>query len=428
MTESEYRPRFVDRILDGLLTELPAVMITGPRACGKTTTALRRCRTAVRLDEPRQASAFEAAPDAALAAADPPVLLDEWQEVPEVLAAVKRAVDSSPGAGRYLLTGSVRGRSTGQVWAGTGRVTPVAMYGMTVAEQESVPDAAALLDRLFDARWLPAPILAHAPDVSDYLDLAVRGGFPEAYRLRPRARTAWFDGYVDQLVHRDAVSLAGIRAPERLMACLRAVAACTAGMPADVTLADAASIDVRTLRGYLDLLEDLRIVERLQPWCSNRLTRLVKSPKVHVVDPALAAAVLGIDERGALRDGHLLGQLLESFVVAQLRPLLDLGASTITMGHLRDRGGEHEIDVVLENRRGDVVAVEVKAAPRAERRDIGHIEWLRDRLGDRFMRGVVMTTGAVGAELSDRIIEIPIAAAWRPEALVRSEPVFRRHR
>lgn len=417
----EYLPRFVDFLLDDLLAELPAVMITGPRACGKTTTAARRARTVVRLDEPRQASAFATAPDAALTATEPPVLLDEWQEVPDVLGAVKRAVDTTRGAGRFLLTGSVRSRSTEEVWAGTGRVTPVAMFGLTVAEQRSERGAADFLERLFDPACRPAPILAGAPDVPDYLDLALRAGFPESHHLGHRARSAWFEGYVDQLVHRDALSIAPVRAPERLRACLRAVAACTAGTPADVTLAEAAAIDVRTLRGYLDLLEDLKIVERLPSWHSNRLTRLVKTPKLHIVDPALAAAVLGVDERGALLDGRLLGQLLESFVVAQLRPLLQLGIPSVDMTHLRDRGGDHEIDIVLESRTGDVVAIEVKAAPRVERRDVGHMEWMRDRIGDRFVRGVVMTTGAVGTTLSDRIIELPIAAAWRPEALLGPE-------
>lgn len=412
-----YVPRFADRLLQELLDELPAVMINGPRGCGKTTTAIRHTLSVVRLDEPRQAAAFAAAPDAALAAASPPVLLDEWQEVPEVLGAVKRAVDADAGPGRYLLTGSVRGRRSGEMWAGTGRVTPVAMFGLTVAEASGSIDSGRFLGRLFDAELRPAPVIPGAPDVPGYVDLALRGGFPEAMGLGERARSAWFAGYVDQLIQRDATSISAIRAPERLLACLRAVAACGASTPADVTLAEAAGIDVRTVRSYLDLLEDLRVVDRLQPWYTNRLTRLVKTPKVHLVDPALTATLLGVDARAILLDGHLLGQLLESFVVAQIRPLLSLGPMPIAMTHLRDRGGEHEIDVVLENRRGDIVAIEVKTAPRAERRDVGHLEWLRDRVGDRFVRGVVFTTGAAGEGLGDRLVSLPIAALWTPEAL-----------
>ncbi len=418
-TRPGYVPRFTDSLLAELLDELPAVMINGPRGCGKTTTGLRRARTVVRLDEPRQAAAFAAAPDAALAAASTPVLLDEWQEVPEVLGAVKRAVDAADGPGRYLLTGSVRGRTSGEMWAGTGRVTPVAMFGLTVAEARGSLDARHFLEYLFDPARHPAPALPDAPDVPEYVDLALRGGFPEAMNLGDRARGAWFAGYVEQLIQRDAASISPIRAPERLQACLRAVAACTASTPADVTLAEAAGIDVRTVRSYLDLLEDLRVVERLQPWYTNRLTRLVKTAKLHLIDPALMGTLLGVDARAVLLDGHLLGQLLESFVVAQLRPLLALGETPIAMSHLRDRGGEHEIDVVLESRRGEVVAIEVKAAPRVERRDVGHLEWLRDRLGDQFVRGVVLTTGTAGEGLGDRLVSLPIAAIWTPTALRR---------
>lgn len=123
------------------------------------------------------------------------------------------------------------------------------------------------------------------------------------------------------------------------MACLRAAAACTAGTPTDTTLAEAAGVDVRTVRGYLDLLEDLRVIERLQPWYSNRLTRLVKAPKLHVVDPAIAATVLGVDARGVVLDGHLLGQLLEYFVLN--RRLAANGTAPTTRGNepAQPRGG-----------------------------------------------------------------------------------------
>ena len=124
-----YVPRFVDAALEEMLGEMSAVMINGPRGCGKTTTARQLAETEVHLDEPRQAAAFRAAPDAALAALTPPVLLDEWQEVPEVLAAVKRAVDSGGAPGRFVLTGSVRGRMTGHTWPATGRITSEGMGG-----------------------------------------------------------------------------------------------------------------------------------------------------------------------------------------------------------------------------------------------------------------------------------------------------------
>ena len=416
-TPAGYLPRFADVALEELLGQLPAVMINGPRGCGKTTTALRRASSVARLDEPRQAAAFKAAPDAALAALTPPVLLDEWQEVPEVLGSVKRAVDSGGDPGRFILTGSVRARMSGQTWPATGRVTPMPMYGLTVAEMRGSLDGRHVIERLFDRNVHVAAVMSDAPDVPEYVDLALQSGFPEAMRYSGRARSRWFAGYVENTVWRDASTIAEVRAPDRLLACLRAVAMCAASTPTETTLAQAAKIDVRTVRTYLDLLEDLRIVERLPSWETNRLTRLVRAPKLHVVEPALLPTLLRVDSRSFLLDGHLLGQLLESFAVAQLRPLLDLGPTRVEMTHLRDRGGEHEVDIILENPRGEVVGIEVKAAPRAERRDANHLAWLRDRLGDQFVRGVVFTTGVAAEHLGDKLISLPIAAIWSADAL-----------
>jgi predicted AAA+ superfamily ATPase len=134
VTGVEYVPRLVDGMLADLLAQLPAIMLVGPRAAGKTTTARRLARSVVRLDQAGQAAAFRADADVALAAFDEPVLLDEWQEVPEVLGAVKRAVDDDPRAGRFVLTGSVWADMSAATWPGTGRVVRIPLYGLTIRE------------------------------------------------------------------------------------------------------------------------------------------------------------------------------------------------------------------------------------------------------------------------------------------------------
>ena len=180
------------------MADVPAVMIVGPRAAGKSTTAARFASTVVQLDRAGEAAAFRADPDAALAALPAPILLDEWQEVPGVLAAVKRAVDADRSPGRYLLAGSVRADLQAAAWPGTGRVIRLRMYPLTVAEQMGRAPGP-LVDRLLAGEPLaPAP---DPPDLRGYIDLALVGGFPEAALGVPeRTRRLWVESYIEQIL------------------------------------------------------------------------------------------------------------------------------------------------------------------------------------------------------------------------------------
>lgn len=411
MVNSDYRLRLVDGLVDELLAELPAVMLTGPRAAGKTTTAARHAATVVRLDRPAVAAVFTADPDVALREQDEPVLLDEWQEVPAVLGAVKRAVDSDSRPGRFLLTGSVRADLDTASWPGTGRLVRVAMYGMAVREQLGRAEAPSLVDRLAADERPPLP--AVPPDLRGYVDLALASGYPEpALRLPAAARVRWLDGYVDQLLARDAIGLAPGRDPGRLRRYLEAYAVNTAGTVADKTLFDAAGINRKTAVAYERLLTDLFVVESLQAWTSNRLKRLSLGAKRDLVDPALAPSILGFDASTVLRDGDVLGRVLDSFVVAQLRAELAVSATRPRLYHLREQHGRHEVDIVAELGGGRVIGFEVKADAAPDLDSARHLTWLRDRLGERFIRGVVLHTGPSAFELAERITALPICALW----------------
>jgi len=391
----------------------PAVLIVGPRACGKTTTARRHTVGRLRLDRPAEATATRSDPDAALAAGPFPLLIDEWQVVPEVLGAVKRSVDDDPAPGRFVLTGSAQSDLTATGWPATGRVIRVPMYGLVERELEGRASGAPLLDRLVtgdgELSLPPEP-----PDVREYVARGLRGGFPEAALAgSERANARWLASYVDQVVTRD-VRLAGtVRDPVRFRRYLQAVAASTGGMPVLKTLTDAAGIDYATARAYDSLLEHLLIAEQLPAWSANRLNRLVRLPKRHLVDPALLGPLLGVDQRAVLRDGDLLGRLLDSFVTAQLRA--DCAVSTLPsprLFHARDGNGRHEVDVIVELADGRVVAFEIKADA-APGPDAGrHLRWLRDAVGERFVAGVVLHTGPRVLRYPDGILAVPICAFW----------------
>ncbi|HEX9823095.1 MAG TPA: DUF4143 domain-containing protein [Actinomycetota bacterium] len=407
----EYHARHVEGLIQELLGELPALLIVGPRATGKTTTASRYARTIVRLDRPAEAVAFRADPDAALRTLEEPVLLDEWQAVPEVLGAVKRSVDQDPSPGRYLLTGSVRADLEAETWPGTGRVVRVPMYGLTVREQLARAETTPFFDRVESGAELTVP--ADAPDLRGYVEMALRSGFPEAaLHLSQSARERWLGSYVDQLLTRDAAQLEGGRDPNRLRRYLEAYALNSAGIVTEKTLFEAAGINRKTANAYERLLANLLIVEAVPAWTSNRLKRLVLSPKQYLVDPALLAATLRLDVNGVLRDGDLLGRVTDTFVMAQIRAELAVSATRPRVYHLRTEQGRHEIDVLGELAGRGIVAIEVKTQAAPDRESARHLSWLRERLGDRFVAGLVLHTGHRIYSLGDRVRAVPISTLW----------------
>jgi predicted AAA+ superfamily ATPase len=407
-----YVPRLIDRRLAELFAQLPALLVTGPRAAGKTTTARQHATAVVRLDREAEAAAFRADPDAALRVQPEPVLLDEWQAVPAVLGAVKRAVDDDPRPGRFLLTGSVRADLEAETWPGTGRLVRLRLYGL--AERELVGRAAGplFLDRLAEARPELFPLPAEVPDLGGYVELALRGGFPEpVLRLTGAARQAWLDGYLDQLLTRDAQALAGLRDPARLRRYFEALALNSAGLAEHQTLYTAAGINRMTALEYDRLLTNLFVVDALPAWTSNRLSRLVKTAKRYLVDPALLGTALRLDEAAVLRDGDLLGRVLDTFVLAQLRPEVEVSALRPRLYHLREKDGRREVDVVGEVGTG-IVAVEIKATAAPGADDAAHLRYLREQLGERFLGGAVLHTGPRVFVLSDRILALPVCALW----------------
>lgn len=411
MTAEPYMKRASDRLIAEILEELPALMVVGPRASGKTTTAARHAATVVRLDQVGEAAAFRNDPDAALRSLKEPILLDEWQVVPDVLGAVKRAVDTDFRPGRFILAGSVRAQLDVPMWPGTGRVVRVPMYGLTVAELEGRPEAKPLLDRLVHGEDPVVP--DNPPDLRGYVEIALRSGYPEA-ALAPtqRARTRWLDGYLNHTMERDAVEESGLRDPDKFRKFFEAYALNSAGMVEDRTLYEAAGLNRKTGVAYEQVMVNLFMADRLPAWTTNRLKRLILSPKRYLIDPALVAGVLGLDVAAVMRNGDLLGRIIETFVVSQVRSGMANTESRARLYHMRQREGRHEVDLIAEIGGTRIVGIEIKSTAAPNTEDAKHLFWLRDQLGDRFVRGVVLHTGKRVFELGDRVQAVPIAALW----------------
>lgn len=418
---ASYVRRIVDEELDAVLPELPAVLLDGPKGVGKTETALQRAESVWRLDDPAQLAILAA--DPAIATTDPPpVLLDEWQRFPATWDAVKRAVDAGAAPGTFLLTGSAVSRDT--THSGAARIVTTRMRPLTLPERGVCEPTVSLADLIVGDR---GPIDgATSLTVRDYAEEIVRSGFPGMRALSGRALRTQLDGYIDRIIDHD-VPDAGrqVRRPATLRAWLTAYAAAAGSAVSYEKVRDAATAGhadkpaKTTTLPYIDVLTDLRILDPLHAWLPglNHLHRLTQAPKHHLADPALAVRLLGLDATALLadqpgsvslpRDGVLLGGLFESLATMSVRVFAQ--HSEAKVAHLRTYGGEHEVDLIVETGAGDVVAIEVKLAAAIDDADVRHLTWLEDKIGDRLLDKVVLSTGPRAYRRPDGVAVVPLA-------------------
>ncbi|MGH7870107.1 MAG: ATP-binding protein, partial [Candidatus Dormibacteraceae bacterium] len=238
-------------------------------------------------------------------------------------------------------------------------------------------------------------------------------GFPElAVVASPTTRQSWIDSYVEQAVTRDAIEVDEGRDPRRVRRYLEAYALNSAGIVQDSTLWRAAGINRATAVAYERLLVNLLMIDNLPAWSTNRLHRMIQSSKRYLIDPALLTGILHVDAAAVLRDGDLLGRVLDTFVVAQLRAELSASTNRPRLYHLREEHGRHEIDLLTEFGGGNIVAFEIKATGSPGREGAKHLIWLRDQIGERFLTGIMFHTGPRAFLMDDRIIAMPICALW----------------
>ncbi|TVR31408.1 MAG: ATP-binding protein [Spirochaetaceae bacterium] len=395
------------------MPELSAISLEGPRGVGKTATAERRCKTARYLDQPSQRVIAEADP-AAVLAGDPPILIDEWQRVPEVWDAVRRSVDHGAGAGSYILTGSsAPGRAP--THTGAGRIVPLRLRPMTLAER-GVETPAVSLSSLLDGT-ASSPAGSTTVALTDYAAEIARSGFPGIRTLSGRAHRMQLDGYLQRIIDTDFPEQGHpSRRPEILRRWLAAYAAATATTASYETIRDAATAGdgnkpaKTTTQPYRDVLERLWILDPVPAWIPSRnyLNRLSRSPKHHLTDPALAARAMGL-EAGALlgAEGIIFGNLFESLVTLSIRVFAQKAEASV--GHLRLHGGRHEVDLIVERQDKRILAIEVKLSSTVRDGDVENLKWLREKIGSDMIDAVVINTGPEAYRRKDGVAVIPAA-------------------
>ena len=414
----EYRRRIVDDELDYLTAELPALLLDGPKAVGKTETARQRAQTVVRLNRARERQLADATLDRLLHK-PAPVLFDEWQCLPEVWEAVKDAVDQDRTPARFLLTGSAPIDGT---HSGAGRIPSVRMRPLTLPERLVCTPSVSLGALLSGSR----PSLEGACDftLEDYTDFILRSGFPGFQDLSMRSLNKQLDTYLERLANVD-VKEAGIvvRQPETLMRWLKAYAATVATTTSWDKVRDGATAgegdkpNRKTVTRYTEALFRLRILDEVPAWLpsENHLNRLSQTPKRFLADPALAARLVDVPRDRLLEgegptarptDTTFLGALFESLVALSLLVFSD--ANSVQLRHLRTWSGDHEVDFIVVGPEGKVLAIEAKLGSTIRPEHVSHLHWLQERLGDKLLDAVVVNTGTDAYRRRDGIAVVPL--------------------
>ncbi len=416
MRDGSLYPRFAEAGLIDALGDSPVVLLHGPRQCGKTTLArlvgVARGYTYLTFDDNVLRAAADSDPVGFVEGLPDRVILDEIQRVPAIFTAIKAAVDRARVPGRFLLTGSANVLLVPSLADSlAGRMDILRLFPLAQAELSRKPSG--FLSALFE----PAFPTRRTDRLSDALaERVVAGGYPAALaRHQPRRRAAWYRDYLDAIVQRDVRDLARISALDALPRLLSLVAGQTARLLNVSDLSAPFSVSRPTIREYVTLLERVFLVEELPPWHTNRLSRLVKTPKVHIGDTGLACALLGVNASALASDRELLGQLLETFVYQELRRQASWHHDPLSLFHYRDRD-DFEVDIVIEQGARHLAGVEVKASATVREGDFRGLRKLRDAAGARFRCGVVLYDGEVTTTFGDRLFAVPVRTLWEAVA------------
>ncbi len=444
MADAALYPRYAELCLAEALEESPVVLIQGPRQCGKTTLAQivgsPRGLTAgaglpagegaysyVTFDDDIARSGAETDPMGFIAGLPERAALDEVQRVPGIFTALKLAVDRDRRPGRFLLTGSTNVLQTPNLADSlAGRMETVRLHPLAqceLAERSDRPEAQledgcfiGFLDALFEGGF---ETRRSEPLGAELHERIVDGGYPAALARRAgRRRAAWYRDYVEAQMQRDVRDMSRIRTLEALPRLMRLAAVQTATLLNVSDLARSFEISLPTVRSYLELLERVFLLERLPPWHSNRLSRLIKTPKLHIGDTGLACALMGLNAAGLARDPQRRGALLETFVFQELRRQAAWYDAPLDFFHFRDKD-KAEVDIVIERGGIQVAGVEVKAASTVSESDFRGLRRLREASGAQFAAGVVLHDGEISTSFGDSLYAVPIRRLWEAAGIER---------
>ena len=422
MAKNPHIPRYIDRWLDQYVPRLKAIVIEGPKGVGKTQSAKLHANTVFELDKERVRETLDADYNV-LWEDEHPILLDEWQRLPETWDTVRRMVDEGIDEGAFILTGSKQSTNP-LIHSGAGRIVPVRMRPLSLAERFALPQMVELSDclsgRIGTRIRIDSPIT-----FPQYIHEIVRTGLPEIYHSDDDIRAALLLSYIKNITDRE-FRLQGIlvRQPEVLRNWMRSYAAAVGTTASYNKILDAATGGQdqkparQTTESYRAALESLWLIDDLPYWSEGEdfFGRLKQAPKHYLADPGLEAYLLDLEEQDLTRGtketgydiqyGSITGRLFESLCAMSLRTYAELCGARVS--YLRSHDGAREIDFIVQKGQS-LLAIECKIGSTVSDSDVRHLNWFEEKVGDRVKEKIVLTTGERAYRRKDRVLVIPAA-------------------
>lgn len=404
--------RFILERTRNALADTPVVFVQGARQSGKSTfvrqlVGSRRRSHYVTFDDPSTLNAARGDPTGFLAGLTGDVTIDEVQACPEIFPALKLAVDNDRRAGRFLLTGSANALVVPEMSrALVGRVELITMRALSQGELEG------RREDFIDWAFGDDPPKGQFERPTSLAARVTTGGFPEAVSRRTHdRRAAWFEAYSTTIVQRDVLDLARVEGLRQLPDLIRLCAARSGGVLNFTEFSRALGLPQTTLKRYFALIEAVFLVQRVPAWSTNLGKRLVRSPKLFMLDTGLGCHLQGVTADAWSEPSTRRGALLENFVFSELDKQLGWSRTHAKLYHYRSHAGD-EVDFLLEDSRGRVVAIEVKASATVSTSDVASMRKLAGELGERFVRGVTLYVGSQSVPFAANIHALPVSALW----------------
>lgn len=417
-----YIPRHLTPELQDALATALVVNLVGPRQVGKTTLVrdLFEHGRFITLDDAAVLAAMEADPEGQLTSLsegqpDEPVIIDEAQRSPKLALAIKKIVDRNRRKGQFVLTGSSNVFTTAEVADSlAGRMQTLKLWPLTTSEVNRLP-----VSRLIDWAMQATPSLPQISEPAhlgrrDYLDLILKGGYPEIRTLPLRSRQRQYRDYIAAVVDRDVADVMPVRKPDALRFLIDQMASRTAQEINTSELAKLAKLKRETVNQYLDILMRLSMVTKLSAWMPGESKRDIKQPKFHFVDTGIASALRHLNDRSfdVGNQPEALGGLLESFIVGELQRALPMQDEDYRLYHWRS-ADRREIDILIDGGHR-LVAIEVKSATTVAADDFKHLKWFaNDGPGKgRHTVGLVFYLGQEKLTMGDGNFALPLSTLW----------------